>query len=120
MVSAVNDMDAVDDTGTVGHTEASTDMDYSGITTDLVLVTVTDNENMSVMVSNESETYSVAEIDDSDTADGEENENTEMATLQMMIWTGTWMDPLVYTDDARAYISLPRRTLRSSTARMST
>ena len=120
MVSAVNDMDAVDDTGTVGHTVASTDMDHSRITTDLVLVTVTDNENISVMVTYESGTYSVAEIDDSDTADVTENENTKMATLQKMIWTGTWMDTLVYADDARPYIGLPRRTLRSSTARRST
>ena len=120
MVNAVNEMDAVDDTGTGDNTVASTDMDYSGITMDSVSVTVTDNENISVMVSYESGTYPVAESDDLDTAAVKENENTERATLQTMIWTGTWIDTLVYTDDARAYISLPRRTLRSSTARRST
>ena len=114
MGSAVNDMDAVDDTGTVDHTEASTDMDYSEITMDSVSPTVTDDDNIPVMVCNESETYSLA-----DTA-AKENEDTERATLLTIIWTGTWMDALVYTDDGRAHIGMPRRTLRSSTARMST
>ncbi|MXZ35358.1 MAG: hypothetical protein F4Z21_08965, partial [Acidobacteria bacterium] len=50
MVTAAQDDDAIDDTGTFSHTASSTDADYNGITVSEVEVNVTDDETPGVSI----------------------------------------------------------------------
>ena len=50
MVTAAQDDDAIDDTGTLSHAVASTDADYNGITVSEVVVAATDDETAGVSI----------------------------------------------------------------------
>ncbi len=60
-VSAGQDDDHLDDTGTITHSVASTDTDYNGFSAGSVNVTITDDEDVPVTVSFEETSYTVAE-----------------------------------------------------------
>ena len=81
-VWAAQDSDATDEAATaITHTITSTFDQYDGLSADSVTVTVTDDDGPAVTVSFEQATYSVAESDDSSTANEQENEVTVKVTL---------------------------------------
>ena len=80
-VSAAQDDDALDDTGTVTHAATSTDTAYNGIGIDDVDVTVTDDEDVPVTVSFEHAAYAVDESDDDTTTSVEEHKVTVKVVL---------------------------------------
>ena len=77
-VTAEEDDDSQDETDvTLVHTVSSTaDTDYHGITAGSVTVTITDNDDPRVEVSFEQAAHTVAESDDTTTADVQENQVT--------------------------------------------